>query len=84
LLLRRDDSNATEAQSCFERALRLREQSAKSWELRATISRARSLRDASRRDEARTMLADIYNWFTEGFDTADLKEAKALLDELSG
>jgi class 3 adenylate cyclase/tetratricopeptide (TPR) repeat protein len=56
---------------------------AKTWELRATTSLARLLRDTDRRDEVRTMLADIYNWFTEGFDTADLKDAKALLDELS-
>jgi predicted ATPase len=51
--------------------------------LRATTSLARLLCDTNRRDEARTMLTEIYNWFTEGFDTADLKEAKALLDELS-
>jgi predicted ATPase len=57
--------------------------SAKPWELRTTMSLARLLRDTGRRDEARTMLAEIYNWFTEGFDTLDLKEAKALLDELS-
>ena len=56
---------------------------AKRWELQATVSLARRLRDIDRRDEARTMLAEIYNWFTEGFDTADLKDAKALLDELS-
>jgi predicted ATPase len=56
---------------------------AKSFELRATTSLARLLRDTGRRDEARTMLADIYGWFTEGFDTADLKDAKALLEELS-
>jgi len=58
-------------------------QSAKSWELRGTTSFARMLANQGRRDEARTMLAEIYNWFTEGFDTADLKDAKALLDELS-
>ena len=52
-------------------------------ELRATTSLARLLAKQGRRDEARTMLADIYGWFTEGFDTADLKDAKALLDELS-
>jgi tetratricopeptide (TPR) repeat protein len=52
------------------------------YELRATISLARLLRDSGRRDEARAMLADIYNWFTEGFDTADLIDAKALLDQL--
>jgi predicted ATPase len=55
---------------------------AQSWELRATTSLARLLRDTGRRDEARTMLAEIYNWFTEGFDTRDLKEAKQLLNEL--
>ena len=56
----------------------------KAYELRATTSLARLLRDTSRRAEARAMLAEIYNWFTEGFDTGDLKEAKALLDELNG
>jgi predicted ATPase len=54
---------------------------AKTFELRATMSLVRLLRHASRRDKARAMLAEIYGWFTEGFDTADLKEAKALLDE---
>ena len=57
---------------------------AKAWELRATMSLARLFQDVGRRKEARTMLAELYNWFTEGFDTADLKEAKALLDELNG
>ena len=61
-----------------------RRQSAKSLELRATMSLARLLTRQGRRDEARAMLADIYNWFTEGFDTADLKDAKALLDKLAG
>src|ERR1700730_4729223 len=85
LLLKRDDSNIAEAQGCFERAIEIaRKQSAKSLELRATMSLARLLAKQGRRDEARTMLADIYNWFTEGFDTADLKDAKALLDDLSG
>jgi predicted ATPase len=59
-----------------------RKQSVKSWELRATTSLARLTRDTGRRDEARAMLADIYGWFTEGFNTADLKDAKILLDEL--
>jgi class 3 adenylate cyclase/tetratricopeptide (TPR) repeat protein len=59
-----------------------RSMGAKAWELRTTMSLARLLRDTGRRDEARTRLAEIYNWFTEGFDTADLKEAKALLDEI--
>jgi predicted ATPase len=84
LLLKQDHSNAAEAQKCFERAVEIaRKQSAKSWELRATMSLARLLASQGKRDEARTMLAKIYGWFTEGFDTADLKEAKALLDELS-
>ena len=84
LVLKQNDSNAAEARSCFERAIEVaQKQSAKSWELRATMSLARLLRDSDRRDEARAMLADIYGWFTEGFDTADLKDARALLDELS-
>jgi len=56
---------------------------AKSFELRATMSLAQMLDRQGRRDEARTMLANIYNWFTEGFDTADLKDAKTLLGELT-
>jgi predicted ATPase len=83
LLLKRSDATAAEAQSCFERAIEIaREKSAKSHELRATMSLARLLASQGRRDEARTMLANIYNWFTEGFDTADLIDSKALLDEL--
>jgi predicted ATPase len=84
LLLRQKDSNAAEAQLCFQRAIEIaRKQSAKSWELRATTSLARLVRETGRRDEARAMLASIYNWSTEGFDTADLKDAKALLNELT-
>ena len=60
-----------------------RSMGAKAWELRTTMSLVRLLDGEGRRDEARTMLADIYNWFTEGFDTADLKDAKGLLDELT-
>ncbi len=83
LLLKRDGSAVADAQSCFEQAIEIaREQSAKSMELRATTSLARLLAKQDRRDDARTMLAAIYDWFTEGFDTADLKDAKALLDEL--
>ena len=83
LLLRQDDSNTAEAQSCFRKAIEVaRRQSAKSWELRATTSLARLLAKQGRREEARTMLAAIYNWFTEGFDTADLKDARELLTEL--
>ena len=84
LLLRQNDSNTAEAQSCFQRAIEIaRKQSAKSWELRAATSLARLFAKQGRRDEARAILAEIYNWFTEGFDTADLKDARALLDELS-
>jgi predicted ATPase len=56
--------------------------SAKAWELRAAMSLARLLRQQGKVEEARKILGQIYNWFTEGFDTADLKDAKALLDEL--
>jgi predicted ATPase len=59
------------------------EQEAKLWELRAAASLARLRRDQGRRAEARDLLAPIYGWFTEGFDTQDLKDAKALLDELA-
>jgi predicted ATPase len=72
------------AEQDFREAIEVAQRmSAKSWELRATTSLARLLRDTGRRDEARAMLADIYNWFTEGFDTPDLMDAKALLDELN-
>ena len=84
LLLARDDL-PDEAEHCFNAAIELaRAQHARWWELRATASLARLLRDTGRNDEARRMLAEIYGWFTEGFDTADLKDAKALLDELAG
>ena len=72
------------AEACFNRALAIaRQQQAKSWELRAAMSMARLWRDQGKPDEARELLAPIYGWFTEGFDTLDLKEAKALLDELA-
>jgi hypothetical protein len=72
------------AEAGFREAIALAQKmQAKSWELRATTSLARLLRDTNRRDEAHSMLGEIYNWFTEGFDTADLKDAKALLDELN-
>jgi predicted ATPase len=84
LLLMQDKSSTVQAESCFQRAIEVaRKQCAKSWELRATISLARLLAHQGRRDEAHSILAEIYNWFTEGFDTVDLKEAKALLDNLS-
>jgi predicted ATPase len=72
------------AEAYFEHALSVaREQQAKSWELRAAMSMARLWRDQGKRDEARELLAPVYGWFTEGFDTRDLKEAKALLNELA-
>jgi len=72
------------AQQCFQQALALaRDQGARLWELRSTMSLARLLDRQGARVEARAMLAEIYGWFTEGFDTADLKDAKALLDELT-
>ena len=72
------------AEQDFREAVEIaRKMSAKSLDLRATMSLTRLLRDTNRREEACTMLADIYNWFTEGFDTADLKDAKALLDQLA-
>ena len=58
-----------------------RQQQTKSWELRAAMSMARLWRDQGKRDEARELLAPVYGWFTEGFDTRDLKEAKELLDQ---
>jgi tetratricopeptide (TPR) repeat protein len=83
LLIMLHPSNSGEAEHCFRYAIeRAQRHAAKSWELRATVSLARLLATQGRRDEARSILADIYNWFTEGFDTADLKDAKALLDEL--
>jgi len=83
LLLIQDSLNATEAERCFRIAIEMSQrQGTRSLELRATTSLARLLAKQAKRDEARPMLAEIYNWFTEGFDTADLTDAKALLDEL--
>jgi predicted ATPase len=84
-LLTRGNTERGTAENCFRTAIEIaRRQSAKSWQLRATTSLARLLRDTNRRDEARAMLTEIYNWFTEGFTTPDLKAAKALLQELKG
>jgi predicted ATPase len=78
------EPDQSEAEACFRRALAVaHEQQAKLWELRAATSLARLWRDQRRRNEAHDLLAPIYGWFTEGFDTADLKEARALLDDLS-
>jgi predicted ATPase len=76
-------SEATKATAYFERAIAVaRAQQAKSWELRAAMSLARLRRDQGKQDEARDLLAPVYGWFSEGFDTRDLKEAKSLLDGL--
>jgi predicted ATPase len=78
------ERDAVKAEACFERALAVaRAQQAKSWELRAAMSMARLWRDQGKLDEARDLLAPVYGWFTEGFETLDLKQAKALLDELA-
>ena len=83
LLLAQDQGQSDRAEREFREAIEVaRAQSAKSWELRATMSLARLLAKQRRQAEARTTLAKIYSWFTEGFDTADLKDAKALLAEL--
>ena len=76
--------DAAKAQEYFERALTVaRQQQAKSWELRTAMSLARLWRDQGKPQQARELLAPVYGWFTEGFDTRDLKEAKALLAELT-
>jgi class 3 adenylate cyclase/predicted ATPase len=82
-LLALSPERAAEAEACLHRGLAVaRDQDARLWELRAAASLARLWRDQGKRAEARDLLAPVYGWFTEGFDTADLKDAKALLDEL--
>jgi class 3 adenylate cyclase/predicted ATPase len=84
IALMSSDPRVTKAEAYFDRALAVaREQQAKSWELRAAMSMARLKRNQGKRDEARGVLAPVFGWFTEGFDTLDLKEAKALLDALA-
>jgi predicted ATPase len=84
LLLQQSADNAAEAESCFHQSITIAQnQSAKSWELRAATSLARLWQSQGKRDEAHELLEPVYGWFTEGFDTADLIDAKALLDELS-
>ena len=84
IALKSSKLDTAKAEAYFERALAAaRKQHAKSWELRAAMSMARLWRDQDKREEARDLLAPVYGWFTEGFDTVDLKEAKALLDELN-
>ena len=81
--LRAPEPDAVKAEAYFERAIAVgREQQAKSFELRAAMSMARLWRAQGKRDAARALLAPVYGWFTEGFDTLDLKKARALLDEL--
>ena len=83
-MLKVQGASGPDIEACFARAIAVtRQQGAKSLELRAATSLARLWRDQGRRAEARDLLAPVYGWFTEGFDTADLKDAKALLDELA-
>jgi predicted ATPase len=84
LLLQQSSANQSEAESCFHKALDVAQhQSARSWELRAATSLARLWQSQGKRQDAYDLLALVYNWFTEGFDTADLQDAKALLEALS-
>ena len=84
IALKSPEPDTAKAEGYFERALAIaRRQQAKSWELRAAMSMARLWRDRGKPQQARELLAPVYGWFTEGFDTLDLKEAKALLEELA-
>ena len=84
LVLRQEAPDPVQAERCFEQALTVaRDRQAKSWELRAATSMARLWLQQGRIDEARALLSPVYDWFTEGFDTADLQDAKALLEQLS-
>ena len=84
LLLQQSADNQADAETCFQQAMAIAQnQQAKSWELRATTSLARLWQQQGKRQEAHDLLAPVYHWFTEGFDTADLQDAKALLDELA-
>jgi predicted ATPase len=84
LLLQRSMAPQGEAEACFQQALDVaRRQQAKSLELRAAMSLSRLWQQQGKQTEARELLAPVYGWFTEGFNTADLQEAKALLEELS-
>ena len=85
LLLQQTSPDEAQAETCWHQALDIaRYQQAKSWKLRAAVSLARLWQRQGKRAEAQQMLAEIYGWFTEGFETADLQEAKALLEELAG
>ena len=74
----------TEVEECFRKSIAIaRQQEARSFELKAVMSLSRLWEQQGKKEQARQMLAEIYGWFTEGFDTADLKEAKAMLDKLA-
>lgn len=78
-----DDTLFQEAEQCLHEAIDIaRQQQAKSWELRAALSLARLWQQQHKKAEAHQLLAEVYSWFTEGFDTQDLKDARMLLDEL--
>jgi predicted ATPase len=84
LLLKQTVPDASQAKACFQQALDIaRNQQAKSWEIRAALSLARLWHRQDKRAEAHELLAPIYGWFTEGFETADLQEARALLGQLA-
>jgi predicted ATPase len=84
LLLQQQGQVQAEAEACFQQAIAVaQQQRAKSWELRAATSLARLWQQQGKQTEARDLLAPVYEWFTEGFDTADLKDAEALLEQLS-
>jgi predicted ATPase len=85
LLLVQPTDHTTEAEVCFQQALDIaRRQQAKSWELQAAMSLSRLWQHQGKRQEAHDLLTEVYSWFTEGFDTADLQEAKTLLEGLEG
>ena len=84
LLLAQDSSKVAPAERCFRTAIEVaRTQYAKLWELRATTTFSKNAHEGGKRNEARAMLGNVYNWFIEGFDTSDLKDANAMLDELN-
>jgi len=84
LLLQQSANNQNEAEICFRQAIAIvQSQSAKSWELRAATSLAHLWSSQGKRQEAQALLGDVYGWFTEGFGTADLQDARALLDDLA-
>ena len=83
LLLQQASSDEPQAETCFHRALEIsRHQQAKSWKLRAVMSLSRLWQRQGKRNEARRMLADVYGSFSEGFETADLREARSLLEDI--